>query len=49
MKSVAFIAPGRMAWPLPLYVTPKPFHPVVHGMLLTDGKPRYRRQPASEG
>jgi sulfide:quinone oxidoreductase len=22
-------------------VTPQPFHPVVHGMLLTDGKPRY--------
>ena len=22
-------------------VTPKPFHPVIHGMLLTDGKPRY--------
>jgi sulfide:quinone oxidoreductase len=22
-------------------VEPKPFHPVIHGMLLTDGKPRY--------
>lgn len=22
-------------------VTPEPFHPVIHGMLLTDGKPRY--------
>jgi sulfide:quinone oxidoreductase len=22
-------------------VTPQPFHPVIHGMLLTDGKPRY--------
>lgn len=22
-------------------VTPKPFHPVIHGMLLTGGKPRY--------
>ncbi len=22
-------------------VTPKPFHPVIHGLLLTDGRPRY--------